>query len=63
MGLALVVPEFITGMMGSIDLSLFVSSFTELSVKPILYSGALILVLAIILLVLYKVLNRKRISS
>ena len=63
MGLALVVPEFITGMMGSIDLSLFVSSFTELSVKPILYSGALILILAIILLVLYKVLNRKRISS
>ena len=62
MGLALVAPEFITGMMDSIDLSLLTSSFTELSVKPILYSGASILVLAIILLVFYKVLNRKRIS-
>ena len=60
MGLALVAPEFITGMMDSIDLSLLTSSFTELSVKPILYSGASILVLAIILLVFYKVLNRKK---
>ena len=56
-GMALVLPSFALELMNSTDLSLFATSFTDLLSKPILYSGVVTLVLAIILFIFYKVME------
>lgn len=66
MGLSLVLPTFVVELVGSADLSLFAVSFTDLLSKPILYSGVVVLVLAIILFIFYKVMEvrgNKKIKS
>ena len=59
MGISLLIPGLVIDMMGSVDLSLFSSSITEVLSKPILYSGAGILVLAILLFIFYKVMENR----
>ena len=56
-------PGFIVEMMGEAELSMFVTVLTDFITKPILYSGVGVLVLAIILFVVYKILENKKIKS
>ena len=62
-GLSLLMPGFIVEMMGEAELSMFVTVLTDFITKPILYSGVGVLVLAIILFVVYKILENKKIKS
>ncbi len=59
MGISLLVPSVVVDMIGATDLSLFASSITDILTKPILYSGTIILVLAIIFLIFYKVMEKR----
>lgn len=58
--MALVMPGFVVQIMSSADLSLFVVSFTDLLSKPILYSGIGVLVLAVLLFIFYKIMEKRR---
>lgn len=58
--MALVMPGFVVQIMSSADLSLFVVSFTDLLSKPILYSGVGVLVLAALLFIFYKIMEKRR---
>lgn len=58
-GIALAAPSLFVSMIGASDLSMFATSLTDFLTKPILYSGFGILVLAIILFIVYKVLEKK----
>ena len=60
MGISLLVPNVVVDMIGTTDLSLFASSITDILTRPILYSGVGILVLAIILFIFYKVMEKRR---
>ena len=59
MGIALAAPSLFVSMIGASDLSMFASSLTEFLTKPILYSGFGVVALAIILFIVYKVLEKK----
>lgn len=58
-GLSLVMPSLMVGFMDETDLSLFASSLTDYMAKPILYSGVSVTILAIILFIFYKFMERK----
>lgn len=60
LGLSLVVPSLLVDMIGTTDISLLASSLSDSLAKPILYSGVGVLVLAIILFIFYKVMERKQ---
>lgn len=60
MGISLLVPSVVVDMIGTTDLSLFASSITDILTKPILYSGIGVLAFAIILLIFYKVMEKRR---
>ena len=60
MGISLLVPNVVVDMIGTTDLSLFASSIIDILTRPILYSGVGILVLAIILFIFYKVMEKRR---
>ena len=60
MGISLLVPSVVVDMIGTTDLSLFASSITDILTKPILYSGIGVLAFAIILLIFYKVMEKKK---
>ena len=58
-GLSLLMPGLVIDMMSATDLSMFATSLTDDLTKPILYSGVGALVLAIILFIFYKVMERR----
>ena len=58
LGLSLIVPSLLIDMIGATDLSLFASSLSDSLVKPILYSGIVTLVVAIILFIFYKIMEK-----
>lgn len=60
LGMALLMPSVVVDMIGTTDLSLFASSIVDVLAKPILYSGVGILVLAILLFIFYKVMEKVR---
>lgn len=59
-GISLVMPELMADVIGGDDLSMFTTSLTDYLTKPILYSGVGTLVLAVLLFIFYKVMERKR---
>ena len=59
LGLSLVIPGFVVDMIGTTDMSLLASSISDSLAKPILYSGIGTLVLALLLFIFYKVMERK----
>lgn len=59
LGLSLVIPSFVVDMIGTTDMSLLASSISDSLAKPILYSGIGTLVLALLLFIFYKVMERK----
>lgn len=66
MGSSLLIPSIVVDMIETTDLSLFASSITDVLTKPILYSGVGVLVLAILLFIFYKVMdkvNERRVKS
>lgn len=63
MGISLLVPSVVVDMIGTTDLSLFASSITDILTKPILYSGIGVLAFAIILLIFYKVMEKRSVKK
>lgn len=59
-GISFVMPGMVIDMMRTTDLSMFVSSLTDALAQPILYSGVGVLVLAIILFIFYKIMEKRR---
>ena len=59
-GISFVMPGMVIDMMGTTDLSMFASSLTDALAEPILYSGIGVLVLAIVLFIFYKIMEKRR---
>lgn len=59
-GISFVMPGMVIDMMGTTDLSMFASSLTDALAEPILYSGVGVLVLAIVLFIFYKIMEKRR---
>ena len=59
-GISFVMPGMVIDMMGTTDLSMFASSLTEALAEPILYSGVGVLVLAALLFIFYKIIEKRR---
>ena len=53
-------PGMVIDMMGTTDLSMFASSLTDALAEPILYSGIGVLVLAALLFIFYKIIEKRR---
>ena len=59
-GISFVMPGMVIDMMGTTDLSMFASSLTDVLAEPILYSGIGVLVLAALLFIFYKIMEKRR---
>ena len=59
-GISFVMPGMVIDMMGTTDLSMFTSSLTDALAEPILYSGIGVLVLAALLFIFYKIVEKRR---
>ena len=59
-GISFVMPGMVIDMMGTTDLSMFASSLTDALAEPILYSGVGVLVLAALLFIFYKIMEKRR---
>ena len=59
-GISFVMPGMVIDMMGTTDLSMFASSLTDALAEPILYSGIGVLVLAVLLFIFYKIMEKRR---
>lgn len=59
LGLSLVIPGVVVDMISTTDISLLASSISDSLAEPILYSGVGTLVLAILLFIFYKIMERK----
>ena len=59
-GISFVMPGMVIDMMGTTDLSMFASSLTDALAEPILYSGIGVLVLAALLFIFYKIIEKRR---
>ena len=59
-GISFVMPGMVIDMMGTTDLSMFATSLTDALAEPILYSGVGVLVLAIVLFIFYKIIEKRR---
>lgn len=59
-GISFVMPGMVIDMMGTTDLSMFASSLTDALAEPILYSGIGVLVLAALLFIFYKIMEKRR---
>ena len=59
LGLSLIIPNMIVDMIGQADISLLASSVSDSLASPILYSGVGMIVLAILLFIFYKVIEKR----
>lgn len=59
-GISFVMPGMVIDMMGTTDLSMFATSLTDALAEPILYSGVGVLVLAIVLFIFYRIMEKRR---
>ena len=59
-GISFVMPGMVIDMMGTTDLSMFATSLTDALAEPILYSGIGVLVLAALLFIFYKIMEKRR---